>query len=115
MPGAWPPGRILPVVARDVDRTPRHRRAELGRRDHLGVERLRLGLGAELPEQNAREQQRVRRGRLPSPLGRERHPVPGAREQLPRHGDLGHVEVAIGERDEDVHHPCGGQKTVGSA
>jgi hypothetical protein len=36
-------------------------------------------------------------------LGREHDVVPGVAQQPPRHRDLGHVEVNVGQRDQYAH------------
>ena len=100
-PGACPPGRIRPSNSSGLDVGPRERRAELLVGLHLRVERLGFGGRAELSEDHAVEQALVGRGRGAAVLGRESHDVAEARQQPPRHRDLGHVEVVVGQRDQD--------------
>jgi hypothetical protein len=93
-----------PIEGADVDAAPRDRLAEGACIPHLLVEGLRLRFGAELPEDDPREEERITRGRAPSALRGEHHLVALAREDHPWDGDLGHVEVAIGEGDEHARH-----------
>jgi len=94
-------GQDQPVVGSRVDVAPRDRPPELRGFGQLPVERDRLGIGAELAEDHAGQQSFVAGG-LVSLLGREDHLVSAVGQQPPRHGDLGRVEVAVGEGDQDA-------------
>ena len=103
MPGAWPPGRIEPVVVGGLDRVPRDGIGERGRFGHLVVEGARLGGGAELAER-AVEQARIGGGRDAAGFGGEDDLVPLAGEQAPGDGGLGRIEVAIRQRHQHARH-----------
>src|SRR5262249_26131839 len=90
------------VEARGVDVGPGEGGAEATVLLQLAVEGLGLGVGAELAEDHAGEEQRVRR-RAGAALGGEDHLVPAAGEQAPGYGDLGDVEVPVREGDQDAH------------
>jgi hypothetical protein len=91
------------VEATHIELRPACRRLERRVLREIGVERLGLGVGAKLAEEDAGEQPRVRR-RLSAMLGGEDHLVPGSAEQFPGNCDLGDVEVVIGEGEKDARH-----------
>jgi hypothetical protein len=103
MPGACPPGSSSPSKRGHVQVRPRDGGAELRCLGELFVEPLGFVLGAELPEEDAGQQPGVRSGSGPGMLGGEDDLVPGVGEQPPGHGDLGDVEVAVGDRHQHAH------------
>ena len=84
-----------------LDVRPRDRRAELRVGLQLRVELLWFSGRAELPEDHAVEQPRVGGRRGATVLRRESNDMAGARQQPPRHRDLGDVEVAVGQGDQN--------------
>ena len=98
-----PAGQQETVVLRRIEIAPRHRLGERAIMLELAVELDRLVLRAELPEQHAVEQPLIARGRRAAVFGREHDFVAGLDEQLPRHRDLGGVEVRVGQREQHTH------------
>ena len=86
-----------------LDLPPRERVAKCRVLGQLLIEEDRLRLGAELAEEDAVEQLRVALRSTPTALGREDDLVAAVGEQPPGHRDLGRVEIAIGQGDEDAH------------
>lgn len=90
------------VLVEPDERLPRQRLLKVGILEHLTIEGLGLGIGAELPEDDPGEEQRICCGRGPG-LGGEDHLDAGVREQPPGHGGFGDVEVVIGQRAQHAH------------
>src|SRR3954471_20753714 len=91
-----------PVELGRLDRVPVDRSRELARALELTVERERFWVGSELAEDDSRQQLRVAL-RDRSGLGREDDFVAAVAEVLPRDCHLGRVEVAVRQRDQDLH------------
>jgi hypothetical protein len=76
---------------------------EAGRDGELAVEIDGLVPGPELAEDHAGEQARITARCRQTALGGEDDLVAGLGEQAPRHGDLGGVEVGVGQRQQHLH------------
>jgi hypothetical protein len=104
--GRVAPGEEQRVEVSDLAAPPGHRRGELRRLLELAVERHRLGTRAQLAEHHPGQEQRIAR-RTGAGLGGEHHAMAGFDQELPWHGDLGDIEVAIRKRNEHVGHGAG--------
>jgi hypothetical protein len=69
---------------------------------HLAIERLGFGLGAELTKEHASEETWVALRSLTTTLCSESHDVAGIREQTPGNRHFCDVEVSIGQWDKDL-------------
>ncbi len=85
------------VVRRGIDVGPAHRLEERRGLRHGAIEPDGLGSGAQLTEHDAGDEPRIAR-RCRASLGGEHHPMAGLGQELPRHRDLGDVEVAVRQR-----------------
>ena len=100
--GRVPSGQEQRVVGAHVELAPLPRLRELHGGLELAVVRAGLRRGAELAEDHAGQQSRIRlRAHRPALRGEDDR-VPGAGEQPPGHGHLGDVEVAIGQGHQDA-------------
>jgi hypothetical protein len=85
-----------------LDSTPGDWIAKRSVLSQLLIEGDRLGLGAELAEEDTAEELGVTSWSASAPLRRENDFVAAVGEQPPRDRDLGRVEIAIGQWDQDA-------------
>jgi hypothetical protein len=96
-------GQYESVALRGLDGRPGGRLAVLRRLGELLAEPFGPRFGTQLSEKDAAEKEVVRLGRVSAVLGREDHLVAGIGQQAPRPGDLGDIEVVVGQRNQDSH------------
>ena len=103
IPGAWPPGRSRPSKAagsRLAQSTGRRKAPSIERAAHRRP--WRSSAAPSLPKTTPSSSRGSAAGAPEPGLGGEHHLVAGRCEVVPGYGDLGDVDVVVGQRDEDT-------------